>query len=166
MVTTAAFRARMCMPGKRRRSASRNPSTRVPRTISVADGRAEAQGQAIHRVGGMKVALSKSQRSAFAKVRRADKPAVRLSAVSVRNAVYSAALDEAGTRISRAISGTSAQTGADLLLGFGSGTDRCGCPDRSIYKTQPGLYPIWQQSARRDSRVAHFRDDPLGAVEF
>ena len=47
----------------------------------------------------------------------ADKPAVRLSAVNVRNAVYSAALNEAGTRNSRAISETSALTGADLLLG-------------------------------------------------
>jgi len=50
------------------------------------------------------------------KVSYADKPAVRLSAVNVRNAVYSAALNEAGTRNSRAISETSALTGADLLL--------------------------------------------------
>ena len=48
----------------------------------------------------------------------ADKAAVRLSVVNVRIAVYSAALNEVGNRNSRAISVTSALTGADLLLGF------------------------------------------------
>ena len=49
-------------------------------------------------------------------VRHADKAAVRLSVVNVRIAVYSAALNEVGNRNSRAISVTSALTGADLLL--------------------------------------------------
>ena len=40
----------------------------------------------------------------------ADNPVVGLSAVNVRNAVYSAALNEAGTRNSHAISETSALT--------------------------------------------------------